>query len=146
MKVVIQRVKEASVRVEGEVCGSIDAGFLVLLGVGKEDKAETTQWLVKKLVDLRVFSDAEGKMNLCIKDIGGEVLVVSQFTLYGNCNNGRRRDFIGAAAPEFAEACYEKFVEEVKKEVGKVQTGKFGAKMEVSLVNDGPCTFILERV
>ncbi|NGX43695.1 MAG: D-aminoacyl-tRNA deacylase [Chlamydiae bacterium] len=145
MKVVAQRVKEAKVVVDGEVCGTIGSGILVLLGIHKDDTPEETSWLVNKLVNLRFFQDENGKMNLSVKDLGGEILVVSQFTLYANCNGGRRPAFIDAAPPNIAEPIYEKFVSEVKNELGRVETGKFGAYMEVSLINDGPVTVILEK-
>jgi len=144
MRIVIQRVSEAKVTVEEKICGKIGKGLLVLLGLHKNDKPEQTIWLVNKLVNLRIFQDENAKMNLSLKDIKGEALIVSQFTLYGNCTNGRRPDFIDTAPPDIAERIYEKFVKEVEKELGSVQTGKFGAYMEVSLVNDGPVTFILE--
>lgn len=144
MRLVIQRVKEASVQIEGEISGSIRKGLLVFLGIHKEDRPEDTVWLVNKLTNLRIFSDEEEKMNLNVKDIQGQILVVSQFTLYGNCLNGKRPDFVQAAPPSTAIPIYEKFLEEVKGEMGAVQSGRFGAKMEVSLINDGPVTFILE--
>ncbi len=145
MRVVVQRVKEASVAVSGEIVGRIGPGLLVFLGVKKNDTLEMTQWFVNKLTDLRIFADGQGKMNLSVRDVGGAVLVVSQFTLYGNCINGRRPDFIQAAAPAFAEQCYEQFVAQVRQAMGAVQTGRFGAKMEVVLVNDGPVTLVIER-
>lgn len=145
MRVLIQRVKEARVTVEKEVCGSIGKGLLIFLGIHREDKAESTLWLVNKLLGLRLFADSEGKMNLSLKEIEGEALVVSQFTLYGNCLNGRRPDFIQAAPPETAQPIYEKFIEELRREIGRVQTGMFGAYMEVALINDGPVTFLIER-
>lgn len=144
MKIVIQRVSSAQVTVEGAVVGKIGTGVLVLLGIHKEDKAEQTSWLVQKLVNLRIFEDEAGKMNLGLKDVGGEVLVVSQFTLYGNCVNGRRPDFFSAAPGGQAEPIYNKFVNEVEVELGKVQTGKFAAMMQASLVNDGPVTLIID--
>lgn len=145
MKLVLQRVKEAKVEVDGDVTGAIGLGILVLLGVHKNDTPAQTDWFVKKLVNLRIFQDEKGKINLSVKDIGGEILVVSQFTLYANCHGGRRPDFIEAAPPDLAEPIYEKFVAEVKKELDHVQTGKFGAYMDVSLINDGPVTIILEE-
>jgi len=146
MRLLIQRVKEAKVTVNKEICGQISRGLLVFLGVHKEDTPEKTEWLVTKLIGLRIFSDEVGKMNLDIRQIGGDILVVSQFTLYGNCLNGRRPDFIDAALPEPAFLLYEKFVSELSSELGKnVQTGVFGAAMEVSLVNEGPVTFLLEK-
>jgi len=114
------------------------------LGVHEEDVPENTQWLVNKLIHLRIFEDQDGKMNLGLKDVGGEVLVVSQFTLYGECRNGRRPDFFSAAKEPKASQLYEKFVKEVKQELGKVQTGEFGAYMEVALINDGPVTLMID--
>lgn len=145
MRVVIQRVKQAAVVVEGETVGEIGKGLLIFFGVHKEDRPEATTWLVNKTLNLRIFQDENGKMNRSLKEIEGEALVVSQFTLYGNCMNGRRPDFISTAAPEKAIPIYEKFVGEIRAELGNCQTGKFGAYMEVSLVNDGPATFIVEN-
>ena len=145
MRILLQRVKEASVSVEGKLCGSIEQGLLVFLGIKREDKPETTAWLVNKMVHLRLFADSEGKMNLSLKDMGGAALIVSQFTLYGNCLNGRRPDFMASAPPEMAKPLYEKFIAEVKQEILQVQTGIFGAYMEVALINDGPVTFLIER-
>ena len=145
MKVVAQRVKEAKVTVEGEVRGAIGPGIVALLGIHIDDTPDKTSWLVNKLINLRFFQDDAGKMNLSVKEIGGEILVVSQFTLYANCTRGRRPDFLEAAPPSIAEPIYEKFVREIRSELGSVQTGIFGAHMEVSLVNDGPVTVILEE-
>lgn len=145
MRLLIQRVKEASVRVEGEICGKIGQGILAFIGIHRDDKPEYITWLVDRLVNLRIFSDEAGKMNLSLKDIGGEILIVSQFTLYGNCTNGRRPDFISSASGPLALDLYQKFIEEATKVCGKVETGQFGAYMEVSLINDGPVTFILEH-
>jgi D-tyrosyl-tRNA(Tyr) deacylase len=145
MRAVIQRVKSAKVVVEGEVTGEIGPGLLVLFGVKQGDDPATTAWMARKIANLRCFQDAEGKMNLSVREIGGEVLVVSQFTLYGDCGKGNRPSFIEALGGEAAEKIYEQFVEEVKKELGTVQTGKFGAKMEVTLVNDGPVTLLLDN-
>lgn len=144
MKIVVQRVKQASVEAEGNSVGKIGKGLLILFGVHKEDVSDNTLWLVNKVLNLRIFEDGAGKMNLSVKDVQGEVLVVSQFTLYANCTNGRRPDFIESAPPEKAIPLYEKFVAEVKAELGQVQTGIFGAYMQVSLINDGPVTIILE--
>ncbi len=144
MRLVVQRVKEAKVSVDHKVCGSIGKGLLVLLGIHKEDQPSQTIRLVKKLVNLRIFPDEQHKMNYSVKDIQGEVLVVSQFTLYGNCQNGRRPDFIASASATIAIPLYEKFVAEVAQEMGKVQTGIFGAMMEVALINDGPVTLIMD--
>jgi D-aminoacyl-tRNA deacylase len=144
MKIVIQRVKKASVSIEEKVWGKIEQGLLVFVGIHKNDTPQDTRWLVNKLVNLRCFSDDAGKMNLSIQDIKGEILIISQFTLYGNCTVGRRPSFTIAAAPEQAIPIYEKFVSEVQNILGKIQTGKFGAAMEVSLINDGPVTFIIK--
>ncbi len=145
MKLVAQRVKEAKVTVDGVVTGAIGSGMLVLLGVHAEDKVDKIPWFINKLLNLRIFEDDKGKMNLSIKEISGEILVVSQFTLYANCASGRRPDFLEAAPPVIAKPIYEKFVDEIKKALGRVQTGSFGAYMEVSLTNDGPVTIILEE-
>jgi len=144
MRVVVQRVKEAKVEVDNEVVGAIEQGLLVFLGVHLDDRPEETQWLVNKLINLRCFQDKDGKMNLNLKDIEGQALIISQFTLYANCTRGRRPDFIQAAPPETAEKIYDKFVAEVKQELGSVQTGQFGAYMRVSLINDGPVTFVID--
>lgn len=144
MRIVIQRVKEAEVTVEGKSVGKIGKGVLVLFGVHKDDTPQNTLWLAQKLIHLRLFSDAQDKMNLSLLDVHGEVLIVSQFTLYGNCTEGRRPDFTQSAPGAVARPLYEKFIEEVKKHVPKVETGSFGARMEVSLVNDGPITFIID--
>lgn len=145
MKLVIQRVKNAKVEVEGKITGAINEGFLVLLGVAPEDTEETADFLAEKLCNLRVFEDENEKMNLSIKDIDGELLIVSQFTLYADCKKGNRPSFVGAAAPEKANALYEYFMEKCKEKVKNVQKGKFGAHMEVSLLNNGPVTIILEK-
>jgi D-aminoacyl-tRNA deacylase len=145
MKMVIQRVTQASVTVEGQIVGQIGEGILIFLGIHKEDVPEKTLWLVQKAINLRMFHDAEDKMNRSLLDIQGEALVVSQFTLYGNCMEGRRPDFFQSAAPSLAEPLYNQFVAEMKKELACVQTGVFGAKMQVSLINNGPVTFIIER-
>jgi D-tyrosyl-tRNA(Tyr) deacylase len=145
MRAVVQKVKSASVTVDSRITGAIKAGLLVLLGIHKDDTPDKTSWLVQKLIHLRIFSDTLGKMNRSVLDIGGEILVVSQFTLYGNCNSGRRPDFLEAARPEVAQPIYEKLVREIAAEMGKVQTGEFGAMMEVNLINDGPVTLILEH-
>lgn len=145
MKLVIQRVDNAKVEVENKTVGKIEKGFLVLLGVAPNDTMETADFLVHKLVNLRVFTDENDKMNLSLKDINGEILIVSQFTLYANCKNGNRPSFEQAAKPEQASQLYEYFVEQCKKEKLNVQTGEFGAHMQVSLVNNGPVTIILEK-
>lgn len=144
MRIVVQRVKQASVSIDGEMCGAIQKGVLVLFGVTHQDTLEQTTWLSQKLVNLRLFTDKNGKMNLNLKEVGGQVLVVSQFTLYADCSEGRRPDFTKAAGGAIAEGIYNKFVQEIKAAMGSVQTGKFGAPMEVSLINDGPVTLIID--
>lgn len=144
MRLVIQRVENASVEVEGKTVGSIGKGMLVLFGVHQDDIPTQTLWLANKLVNLRIFADAQDKMNLSLLDIQGEALIVSQFTLYGNCAEGRRPEFTASAPPDKAKALYEKFIEEVLAQKIKVETGIFGARMRVSLVNDGPVTFLLD--
>lgn len=145
MKFVIQRVKEASVKVDGEVVGAISRGFLVLIGVGKDDTREIADKYLKKLLALRIFEDENGKTNLSLADVGGELLLVSQFTLYANCKKGNRPSFIEAGAPDLAESLYEYLIEQAKRKVSVVQTGVFGADMQVSLVNDGPFTIIFDE-
>jgi D-aminoacyl-tRNA deacylase len=144
MRLVIQRVSEAKVEVEGKVVGAINKGVLVFFGVHVDDTLPQTQWLANKLVNLRMFADAENKMNLSLLDIQAEALIVSQFTLYGNCSEGRRPAFTKSALPEKARKLYEKFIHEVREHKIKTQTGVFGAYMQVSLINDGPVTFILD--
>lgn len=144
MRLVVQRVEKASVTVEGKVTGEIGQGLLVLVAVHKDDLESAAAPLANKLVNLRIFADAEGKMNLSVKDVGGEVLAVSQFTLYGTCTKGRRPEFTQSAGGAQAEAIYNRFVAEIKKELGKVETGQFAAYMSVALVNDGPITLIME--
>ena len=145
MKLVIQRVKNAKVDVEGKTVGSIDAGFLVLLGVTYTDTKEVADYLVKKLCNLRVFEDEKGKMNLSLKDVDGKLLIVSQFTLYADCTGGNRPSFINAAKPDMANELYEYFCNECQNKGIEVQKGIFGADMKVSLLNDGPVTIILEK-
>jgi D-aminoacyl-tRNA deacylase len=144
MKAVIQRVTRASVEVNGEVVGRIDAGLLVLLGVEKEDNDADAEYIADKLTELRIFSDAHGKMNRSIVDIGGKLLIVSQFTLLGDTTKGRRPGFDRAAPPEHALALYERVVAIWRNRGMHVETGRFGAHMRVSLENDGPVTFLLE--
>lgn len=144
MKAVIQRVSEASVSVSGNKIGEIDGGLLVLLGVGNEDSEKDIELLVEKIKNLRIFEDTEGKMNLSLLDTKGEVLIVSQFTLFADLKKGRRPSFIDAAPPEKANMLYEKFVEKFQKTGLKIQTGEFQAMMDVSLVNAGPVTIILD--
>ena len=146
MKLVVQRVKNANVVIENKTVGEIKQGFMVLLGVAPTDTKEIADFLVQKLIKLRVFEDENQKMNLSIQDIDGELLIVSQFTLYADCNHGNRPSFIGAAAPDMANELYQYFVEQCKKQnIKKVATGEFGADMQVSLQNDGPVTIILEK-
>lgn len=144
MKFVIQRVKQASVKVEGSVIGEIEKGYLVLIGVSDKDTEAVADKMIKKMIGLRIFEDAEGKTNLSLADVGGSLLLVSQFTLYANCKKGNRPSFIGAGAPDKANQLYEYIIEESKKSVSVVQTGRFGAEMEVSLINDGPFTILLD--
>lgn len=145
MKIVIQRVKNAQVEVEKEVVGKIGKGFLVLLGVTHNDTKEQADYLVKKLCKLRVFTDENGKMNLGLKDIEGELLIVSQFTLYADCTGGNRPSFTEAAKPEQANELYEYFCSQCEKNQIHVEKGIFGADMKVSLLNDGPATIIMEK-
>ncbi len=145
MKLVIQRVSEASVAIDGETRGQIGRGFMVLIGVGQEDTKEVADKYIKKMIGLRIFEDENGKTNLSLKDVDGQLLLISQFTLYANCKKGNRPSFIEAGAPDQAEALYEYFLEECKKAVPIVETGEFGADMKVSLTNDGPFTVILDE-
>ena len=145
MKLVIQRVKNASVEVDNNVVGKIEKGFLVLIGIKVGDTKQQADYLVKKVCNLRVFTDENDKMNLSLKDVGGKLLIVSQFTLYGNCNDGNRPSFIEAARPEEAIPLYEYFCEECSKNGIEVQRGIFGADMKVQLLNDGPVTIIIEK-
>lgn len=145
MKIVIQRVKEAKVEVENKIVGKIQKGFLVLIGVTHKDTKEDADYLVKKLCNLRVFKDKNGKMNLGLKDVKGELLIVSQFTLYADCSNGNRPSFVEAAKPDKANELYEYFCSECKKNNIKVEKGIFGADMKVSLINDGPVTIVIEK-
>lgn len=144
MRSVVQRVKRASVTVKGENVGEISAGLLVLLAVGQDDGEDALTWMVDKLVGLRIFEDEEGKMNRSVQEVGGEILVVSQFTLYGDCRSGKRPSFTTAASPERAKAMYERFVEVIRSRGLKVETGVFQAEMDVELINDGPVTLLLD--
>ncbi|MBL8176469.1 MAG: D-tyrosyl-tRNA(Tyr) deacylase [Bryobacterales bacterium] len=146
MKAVIQRVSRASVTVDGAVTGAIGRGFLVLLGVGKADTPQSAGYLADKITALRVFPDGSGKMNLSLLDIGGAILVVSQFTLYGDCRKGRRPSFDAAAPPELARELYEYFVSRLRLMNIPVETGVFQAHMDVELLNDGPVTLIIESL
>ncbi|MGE5749728.1 MAG: D-aminoacyl-tRNA deacylase [Gemmatimonas sp.] len=145
MRVLLQRVSRAQVRVGDRVTGRIGKGFLLLVGMTHADTREQVEWMAEKVSGLRLFSDAEDKMNLALADVGGEVLVVSQFTLYGDAVKGRRPSFIDAARPETAIPLYEAFVAALRAKGLKVETGEFGAMMDVELVNDGPVTLWLER-
>lgn len=145
MKIVVQRVKNAQVEVDGDIVGKIGKGFLVLLGVTHNDTKEQADYLVKKLCKLRVFTDENDKMNLGLKDVSGELLIVSQFTLYADCSQGNRPSFIEAARPEHANELYEYFCQECEKNQIKVEKGIFGADMKVNLLNDGPVTIIIEK-
>jgi D-tyrosyl-tRNA(Tyr) deacylase len=143
VKAVIQRVLSASVSVDGKEVGSINRGLLILLGVAQEDTSTDLEYLIKKTVGLRIFKDEHANMNLSIEDVGGEALVVSQFTLCADINKGRRPSFINAAPPEMADNMYQQYCKKLRKENISVQTGQFGAMMEVALVNDGPVTIVL---
>lgn len=144
MRAVVQRVSRARVTVAGETTGEIGKGILVLLGVSREDSEKEAAYLAEKTLNLRIFEDADGKMNLSLLEAQGELLVVSQFTLYGDARKGRRPSFIDAAAPERANELYEIFVAEARKQIAKVETGRFRAMMDVELVNDGPVTILLD--
>lgn len=144
MRAVVQRVSRAKVSVDGETTGEIGNGILLLLGVSQSDKEKNANYILEKVINLRIFDDAEGKMNLSLLDVKGDLLVVSQFTLYGDSRKGRRPSYIEAAAPERANALYEYFVGEARKHLSKVETGRFQAMMEVELVNDGPVTILLD--
>ena len=145
MIAVLQRVSEASVTIEGAVKGKIGQGLLVLLGITHADTAEDVDWLGKKLVNLRIFGDAEGKMNLALPDVGGDILLISQFTLHASTKKGNRPSFIEAARPETAIPLYEAMINTLTRELGKpIQTGAFGADMKVALLNDGPVTIVID--
>ncbi len=144
MRFVIQRVSESEVKVDGESLGKIGKGFLVLIGVSDSDTKEIADKMVKKMLGLRIFEDAQGKTNLSLDAVGGELLLISQFTLYANCKKGNRPSFIGAGAPDMASDMYEYIISKCKEQVGVVERGQFGADMKVSLTNDGPFTIILD--
>jgi D-aminoacyl-tRNA deacylase len=145
MKIVLQRVKHSCVKINGTIVGSINQGVMLLLGVHRDDTPDKAAFLAAKCAGLRIFSDNEGKMNLSLTEVNGEALVVSQFTLFGDCAKGRRPSYIEAAEPDKGKLLYDFFVAELKKRVPKVATGIFGAMMEVELVNDGPVTLLLEK-
>ncbi len=144
MRAVLQRVRNAEVMVDGAAVAGIGNGILALVAISREDTSKDLQWMARKIVELRIFNDSQGKLNLSLQDTGGELLVVSQFTLYGDCRKGRRPSYINAASPDDAEKKYEDFVAIVRRILPGVQTGKFQAMMEVSLTNDGPVTLILD--
>lgn len=144
MRFVIQRVKHASVTIEGEVSGKIEKGFLVLIGVAETDTKEMADKMVKKMLGLRIFEDEQGKTNLSLADVGGQLLLVSQFTLYADCKKGNRPSFIKAGKPDMANEMYEYIIAKCKETMGDVQTGAFGADMKVELLNDGPFTILLD--
>ncbi len=145
MRIVLQRVKNASVTIEGQIKASIEKGLLLLVGIEKADSQEDIQWLCKKVLGMRIFSDTAGKMNLSVQDIEGDIIVVSQFTLHASVKKGNRPSFIRAAKPELAIPLYESFVVQLSQGLGKaVQTGEFGADMKVQLLNDGPVTLLLD--
>ena len=145
MRLVVQRVTEASVKVDNKIVGQINQGFLVLLGIKNTDTKKDADYLVRKLINLRIFSDENDKMNLALKDVSGELLIISQFTLYGDCKkSGNRPSFTDSAKPDIAIPLYEYFVAECKKQIPVVRTGIFGADMKVNLLNDGPVTIIID--
>ncbi|NMA65756.1 MAG: D-tyrosyl-tRNA(Tyr) deacylase [Clostridiaceae bacterium] len=145
MRAVVQRVKKAEVRVEGRVTGKIDNGLLIFLGVGQDDERKDLEYMADKIINLRIFEDADDKMNLSVLDVGGSVLVVSQFTLYGDCRKGKRPSYSSAARPDMAEKFYEEFIEYIRAKYNiKTETGEFQAMMEVDFVNDGPVTLLID--
>lgn len=145
MRAVIQRVSKASVSIEGSIVADISSGLLILLGICHDDNELDVEWLVRKITNMRIFQDDEGKLNISLKQSNGEVIVVSQFTLFASCKKGNRPSFTKSAPPELAEPLYEKFIEQLDQENGKAcQTGEFGADMQVSLLNDGPVTIIID--
>ena len=145
MKLVIQRVSQASVSVDDAVIGQIEKGYMVLIGVGADDTKELADKYIRKMLGLRIFEDENGKTNLSLKDVGGSLLLISQFTLYANCRKGNRPSFVGAGNPVLAEELYAYMIAKCREEVSDVQTGSFGAHMVVSLVNDGPFTIVLDE-
>jgi len=144
MRIVVQRVSKASVSIAGNLYSEINYGFLVLIGICDEDRYEDIEWLKQKIINLRVFGDEQGKMNLSIKDVKGEILIVSQFTLFASVKKGNRPSFVASARPEIAIPLYEKFIDELKQYDLKIHTGVFGANMQIDLVNDGPVTIIMD--
>lgn len=144
MKLVIQRVTDAKVSVDGKVVGKIGKGFMVLIGIAGTDTVEIADKMIKKLIGMRIFEDENGKTNLALKDVGGELLLISQFTLYSDCKKGNRPSFVNAGAPDMADEMYQYIISQCKKEIDVVEKGIFGADMKVSLVNDGPFTIVLD--
>ena len=145
MRVVVQRVSQSNVKVSGEVIGEIKEGLMVLVSFIDEDNDTDLDWMTKKIVNLRIFNDDEGKMNRSVQDVGGDILLISQFTLHGSTKKGNRPSFIKAAKPDFANVMYERFIKVLEQSLGKeIQTGEFGGDMKVSLVNDGPTTIIID--
>ena len=145
MRVVVQRVSKSNVKVSGEVIGEIKEGLMVLVSFVDEDNDTDLGWMTKKIINLRIFNDNEGKMNRSVQDVGGDILLISQFTLHGSTKKGNRPSFIKAAKPDFANVMYERFIKVLEQSLGrKIQTGEFGGDMKVSLVNDGPTTIIID--
>ena len=145
MRVVVQRVSQSNVKVSGEVIGKIKKGLMVLVSFVDEDNDTDLGWMTKKIINLRIFNDNEGKMNRSVQDVGGDILLISQFTLHGSTKKGNRPSFIKAAKPDFANVMYERFIKVLEQSLGKeIQTGEFGGDMKVSLVNDGPTTIIID--
>ena len=144
MKIVIQRVNHASVKVDWNVVGKIDKGYMVLIGIAEDDTKEIADKMIKKMIGLRIFEDENGKTNISLKDVSGELLLISQFTLYADCKKGNRPSFINAGKPDMANEMYEYIIEQCKKEISVVEKGIFGADMKVSLENDGPFTIVLD--
>ena len=145
MRVVVQRVSQSNVKVSGELIGEIEEGLMVLVSFVDEDNDTDLGWMTKKIINLRIFNDDEGKMNRSVQDIGGDILLISQFTLHGSTKKGNRPSFIKAAKPDFANVMYERFIKVLEQTLGKeIQTGEFGGNMKVSLINDGPTTIIID--
>ena len=145
MRVVVQRVSQSNVKVSGEIIGEINEGLMVLVSFVDEDNDTDLGWMTKKIINLRIFNDDEGKMNRSVQDVGGDILLISQFTLHGSTKKGNRPSFIKAAKPDFAKVMYEKFIKVLEQSLGKeIQTGEFGGDMKVSLINDGPTTIIID--
>jgi len=145
MRVVVQRVSQSNVKISGEIIGEINEGLMVLVSFVDEDNDTDLGWMTKKIINLRIFNDDEGKMNRSVQDIGGDILLISQFTLHGSTKKGNRPSFIKAAKPDFANVMYERFIKVLEQSLGKeIQTGEFGGDMKVSLVNDGPTTIIID--